>query len=461
MGLGGSRALPNVGTLVIGNPNLYDKIKSTITITREYSPMRQSARSPRARHAFPALQILVTGLLIAACVCQDIRADEKSDALRDSTPEQASPQRNLFRYPAGERGEAQTIKISADAREFPVVVVHGTPYEMGRQLGVAIGDEMRTFVPRALQAIQTELQVSEEELCDVWARMAAFTDDRVEQELIGLADGATMPLATLHALHATPILMPYSCSSIAAWGQATEDGHLYQTRNLDWSLEVGAQDFPVIVVYVPQAGIPHVVPTFAGMIGAHTGMNLRGIALAEMGDAPGREMPYQVHAPHFTAYFRTMLYDADSLTRALDIFQSQPMTKRYHFVFGDGRKESRAVKVRAHSPEQPPIVIWKDNDPTDEFAPRVLPGVVYNDEGRGAFPTLQEGHGKLNAARLIDLANQIPIKGGNVVNVVYDATALRLWVSYAEGAEEAYKRPYAFLDLKTLDADRDGKPDLP
>jgi hypothetical protein len=47
-----------------------------------------------------------------------------------------------------------------------------------------------------------------------------------------------------------------------------------------------------------------------------------------------------------------------------------------------------------------------------------------------------------------------------VLNVVYDAIAPRLWVSYAKGDQEAYQRPYVYLNLKTLDADRDGKPDL-
>ena len=69
----------------------------------------------------------------------------------------------------------------------------------------------------------------------VRARSAAYADDRVEQELAGLADGSGVSLTTLQAVHAVPLLMPYSCSSIAAWGKATEDGHLYQTRNLDWS----------------------------------------------------------------------------------------------------------------------------------------------------------------------------------------------------------------------------------
>ena len=84
-------------------------------------------------------------------------------------------------------------------------------------------------------------------------------------------------------------------------------------------------------------------------------------------------------------FFRSLLYDADSLSRTLEIFKGLRHTKRYHYVFGDGRSEHRAVKIRAHSPEPPNrrIVVWKDNDPDDEFAPRVLEQVVYNDEGRG------------------------------------------------------------------------------
>ncbi len=411
-----------------------------------------------------ATRVFLPGLLVAMLFCLHVQADDKAEALRAPASEREpdSAKRDLFLRPTSDRAEGHRITISQGDAQLPVVVVHGTPYEMGRQLGVVIGDQMQTFIPRAMAGLTAELKVSEEDLREVWARTAAFTDDRVEQELVGLADGAGMRLSLLQAMHAMPLLMPYSCSSVAAWGAATEDGHLYQTRNLDWSLEVGAHEFPVIVVYVPEKGIPHVVPTFAGMIGAHTGMNVRGLALAEMGDASAKEMPYQVHAPHFTTFFRTILYDAGSLADALEIFKAQPMTKRYHYVFGDGRTERRVVKIRAHASEAPGerVVVWSDNDPADEFAPNVLPCVVYNDEGRGAFPVLRGKYGKLNGPKLVDLANQIPIKGGNVVNVVYDATALRLWVSYAKGDKEAYQRPYAFLDLKTLDADRDGKADL-
>jgi uncharacterized protein (DUF302 family) len=396
--------------------------------------------------------VLLSGWLLLAWTNMNIQAGEKSQTLRNGGTSLKETGQKRFLYPKMDSKQGQQTSIGAGTNRVPVIIVSGTPYEMGHQLGILIGDQMRAFVPAAMAGICQELHMSIEDLREIWARTSAYTDDRLEQELAGLADGADMPLHLLQAMHAVPLMMPYSCSSIAAWGRATEDGHLYQTRNLDWSLEVGAHNVPVIVVYRPKDGVPHVVPTFAGMIGAHTGMNARGIALSEMGDAPAREMPYQVHAPHFTTFFRTLLYDADSLGSALRIFKEQPLTKRYHYVFGDGQGEKRAVKIRAHSPEAIPqqIKVWHDNDPTDEFAPDVLPCVVYNDEGRGAFPILKATYGKLNGPQLVDLANRIPIKGGNVMNVVYDATALKLWVSYAKGGQEAYERPYVFLDLKPL-----------
>ncbi|MDZ4783348.1 MAG: C45 family autoproteolytic acyltransferase/hydrolase [Planctomycetia bacterium] len=409
----------------------------------------------------PYRVLRITSIVAVALIPVSLRAEDKPAAIRGESSA-APASREIFAKPDVTGGSGHRILVGDGDVRLPLVVVRGTPYAMGWHLGRQMKAEIHQFVPAALAGITKELGVTEAQLTEVWARSAAYADDRVEQELAGLADGAELPLSTLQAVHAVPLLMPYSCSSIAAWGAATEDGHLYQTRNLDWSLEVGAHEFPAMVLYIPDGGIPHIVPSFAGVIGAHTGMNAKGIVLSEMGDSSAKESPYDVHAPHFAIFFRTLLYDGDSLSRTLDIFQNQQPTKRYHFVFGDGQNEHRAVKVRAHSPEGEGkwLSIWKDNDPTDEIAPEVMSCVVYNDEGRGAFPTLKAEHGKLNGEKLVALANQIPIKGGNVENVIYDATALRMWVSYAHGDQEAYQRPYVYVDLKTIDANADGRPDL-
>lgn len=360
-------------------------------------------------------------------------------------------------------GSGHRLSVSNGVARVPVAVVRGTPHQMGRHLGRLMREEIARLAPATLAGFKGELKVTDEALDQAWALTAGHTDPRVLQQIAGLAEGSGQPVRLLQHLHCLPLLMPYSCSSIAAWGEATEDGHLYQTRNLDWSLRAGAHEFPVLVVYVPERGNAHVTPSFAGFLGAHCGMNSRGIVLSEIGDASAKEMPYDLHAPHFTSWFRSILFDADSLGGALDLFGKIPPTKAYHFVFGDGRTERRSVKIRAHTGggrPKPLIDVWKDNDTADELAPSVLSCVVYHDEGRGAFPTLREQRGRLNGPRLIDLANRIPIRGGNVMNAVFDASALRLWVSYAGGELEAYQRPYVFLDLATLDADRDGRPDI-
>lgn len=385
----------------------------------------------------------------------------------DTAKEQAIPAAATTVTPGGNAtkevgGAGYRFWLTNGIARVTVVVVGGTPYQMGWQIGHLLREDIHRFVPATLAGFKQQLGLDDAALDAVWSGTAAFTDDRFEQELLGLADGSGMPVRTMQHVHCLPLLMPYSCSSLAAWGTATEDGHLYQTRNLDWSLEAGAHEFPVLAVYLPLKGQAHVLPTFAGVIGANCGLSAAGIALSEMGDSPKREAPYNLQAPHFTTWFRTILTDATSLSDALTIFQQQPQTKRYHFVFGDGQQAKRAVKIVANSLASPPrnVQIWGDNDPQDELAPSVLQCVVYQDEGRGAFPGLKAQQGKLNGERMLALANTIPIKGGNVLNAVFDATATRLWVAYAGGKLEAYQRPAVFLDLTKLDGDGDGVPDL-
>lgn len=390
--------------------------------------------------------------------------DAKTQTLTTAAPV-AARSRSVARWgahPENVGGAGYRIEVTNGPVRIPVVVVGGSPYQMGWHFGRLMREEIRRFIPPTLAGFQQELGVDAAQLDDIWTTTAGFTDDRVEQELLGVAHGSGLTTRQLHHAHVLPLLMPYSCSSIAAWGSATKDGHLYQTRNLDWSMKAGAHEFPVLLVRLPDKGRAHVTPTFAGFVGAHCGMNSAGIVLSEMGDASAKEAPYDVQAPHFTAWFRTILYDAGSLTDAMSIFERQPQTKRYHFVFGDGLTARRAVKIRTDTRKAgaPEVKVWRDDDTTDELAPDVLSCVVYQDEGRGAFPALRSGRGSLDGPALIAVANSIPIKGGNVMNAVFDGTGLRLWASYAHGNQEAYQRPYVFLDLAKLDADGDGRSDI-
>ncbi len=95
-------------------------------------------------------------------------------------------------------------------------------------------------------------------------------------------------------------------------------------------------------------------------------------------------------------------------------------------------------------------------------SPNVLPCVVTTTtKGAGGVSTLKSQFGTLNGERLVQLANQIPIKGGNVVNVVYDATALAALDLLRQGRAGSTSGRTSSLTCNALDADGDSEPDLP
>ena len=59
---------------------------------------------------------------------------------------------------------------------------------------------------------------------------------RFKEELRGLAEGSGEPLVLMQRVHMIAVISEYSCSGVAIWGSATRNGHLYQIRNLDYSL---------------------------------------------------------------------------------------------------------------------------------------------------------------------------------------------------------------------------------
>jgi isopenicillin-N N-acyltransferase like protein len=347
------------------------------------------------------------------------------------------------------RAEGYRTTLGTAPDNFPVIVVSGTPYEMGLALGTLMKPEIQAFAPAFLEAAQAARKdaLSPAKLDEAWRTMEPFMSTRFKEELRGLAEGSGVPLLAMQRVHMIPVISEYSCSGVAIWGKATRTGHLYQIRNLDYSVEAHLQDFPCVVIYVPKDGIPHLNPSFAGSIGCHTGMNAEGITLTEIGDSPGRDQPYDLHGVHFMMMFRDILYSANSLDQAIQMIKDTKRIKKYHFVVGDG-KIPAAVKMKAWAPN---LLIWKDNDPKDEMAPQVFPNVVYHAEER--TPTArahisQYARGRYDADAVIQLSKAIGSLGGNLMDAVYDATACEAWLSYAEKEECAYRRPYVHVNLK-------------
>jgi len=347
-------------------------------------------------------------------------------------------------------GIVDTVGTGTD--RIKVVVVKGNPYEMGKQLGTLLADDISASLGDFLQAVRKEYgdEVDVDWLLKgAWLDNAPYIDERVLEEMRGMAEGSGVPLEEIQMAHMVPVVSPYACSGVVTWGEATAGGHTYQLRNLDYTMDAGLQDHPLVVVYLPDKGTAHINVTFAGYIASHTGMNANHLVFGEKGRSKSSEFPYNIKGKHFSFLFREMMYDATSLEDVLSTVRKGPLIKRYCLYFADGNGEGSGAKVAVNAPDEEQVTVWRDNDASDPVAPDVFKGVVYHTmEDDDAAAYIRMYHGSFDAEKMISLSKLVADMGSNLMDVVYDATTLEIWVAYANGLQEASLQKYVHIDLK-------------
>lgn len=345
---------------------------------------------------------------------------------------------------------AKVFYVENSTTKIPVVVVSGTPYEMGFQLGETTKDEVNKCMLGFLElGQQSDEKYSDANLDDAWDKMLPYIDNRFIEELKGLADGAEVSLDKLRRAHMIPVISSFACSGVAVWGDATANGDLYHIRNLDFTMDAHLQDFPVIVIYKPDQGIPHIQTSFAGYIASHSGMNAKGIVFGEKGASPSKEYPYNYDGIHFSLLFRTMMYDASNLESALDMIERAKLIKRYYLYISDGKKETMGAAIAiVTTPDEVKLSIYKDNEKPEGTSLNVMDNCVYYTMDNSiAYASLQMNKGKFDSDKMINLSKAVASKGGNLLNVVYNASSLEMWVAYADGSADACDGEYIHLNM--------------
>jgi hypothetical protein len=172
----------------------------------------------------------------------------------------------------------------------------------------------------------------------------ARLEPRDREYLIGIADGAGVTPGRLLRVVALVLLSDASCSGLVAFGPATEDGRLLQTRNLDWgSDELGAERGTVLLVHEPPGGQRWLSIGFVGLVGSVSGINESGISLTEIG-ASSRDRAWR--GTPMPLLLERVLADARTLDEAVALLASVPTTGGYNFLVGSARERRGAVVER-------------------------------------------------------------------------------------------------------------------
>lgn len=232
---------------------------------------------------------------------------------------------------------------SGPDRTLPLVEISGAPAERGRQYGEAVRPQLHTALAYYEEAFG---QSSGLTWGQVTARAARWLEPvrdyapHLVEEMRGIADGAGVGLNDILALNARgeviydrsfadmdagkahkarprpeaePAEEPAEgCTSFAAYGEASGDGHVWAGQNWDW--RAGVADTVVMLRVVQPPHPTLIMQVEAGQIGRQ-GANSAGIALNANG--LGGRFSDAIGLPQ-TVVRRSVL-DQHTITDALDV----------------------------------------------------------------------------------------------------------------------------------------------
>ena len=379
-----------------------------------------------------------------------------------------------------------------------VVVASGSPREMGRQYGAAVAEDIRRGIDSYLFAHVRDNQGYDTQymrLCS--AAMEKHIAPEYIEEMQGVAEGSGIPYEDILAMHIHADMVHYGhdwgkprqdqgdgqeCSNFAVWGPATADGRLYHGRNLDWTSGTRVQDSAVVYIGIPEQGHAFALVTYAGCVGAVTGMNAAGITFGEMTSSTNDET---LDGEPLFIICRRLLQHCGNLSEVEQMVGGYAGTTGWNFVVAaGGERSARAFEVDAgdkivfgpadEQENKPPVSegfeygIYRTNHPVSEKLQRKILarlGIDNLEVARVMVRGLdtwqryesirlwvtEKYYGKVDARLARAMLQSKPLAGGgNLHSVVFAPEDLRMWVANATSPPDkqpAYTQKYHLIEL--------------
>ena len=141
--------------------------------------------------------------------------------------------------------------------------------------------------------------------------------------------------------HALQDLALVGCSSFAAWGEKSENGELIIGRNFDFYAGDDFSKDKIIAFITPKEGYPFMMVTWAGMIGACSGMNNEGLTITI--NASKSKIPLVAKTP-ISILSREILQYATTIEEAIAIAKKRKVFVSESIMIGSAN-DNKAVLI--------------------------------------------------------------------------------------------------------------------
>jgi hypothetical protein len=262
----------------------------------------------------------------------------------------------VFCFPTGRNGHGELKYVNG----LPVLVVAGTPEEMGTAVGLlALKPGVRTLdYPRDLLKTRAA-----EKTWDLFIKGGHGMFQRFpiayQQELEAMVKSAGVPRDPVIAGNTFFDLKKFlACSAILVESQRSATGGPLLGRNLDYPSLGYIHQYSLVTVYRPTGKHAFVSIGFPGLVGCLSGMNDAGLAVAvlEVFDVKSGEPSFNANGIPYALCYRQLLEECTTIAEAQKRLERLPRTATTNLVLADRSGiavlEVTPKRVLRRNPEQ-------------------------------------------------------------------------------------------------------------
>jgi len=327
-----------------------------------------------------------------------------------------------------------------------ILIVSGTPEQMGAAHGVLLKAETRVTMQRVVYLVgAASTAQSGKWFFDEMAEIERRTSPHLPKRFLAECDAMSAAAGVLQRDGRYGNLFPekFHCSGVAVRNKASLDGRVVHARVLDYMRDIGLQDSAVVGVFLPDGHNAWITLGYAGFIGTVTAMNEKGLAVGEMG---GRGEGNWDGMP-MSFLLRDIMERADNVEEALEILKTTPRTCEYYYVFSDRSRNIAGVKA---TPDE--FLVLRPGEQHPELPP-VPEEIVFfsgGDRAKALSQRLHDAYGKIDVQKMIEIIKRPVAMNSNLHNAIFMPESLDMWVADAGKDTVACDEPYVHVNLREL-----------